>query len=89
MKLRTLDVENLLSFDQFHLNFDDHLTVLVGPNGSGKSNVVRMLDLVRTKSAGPEARWLRPRSKTSLNTRKRGTGAPKGPPRLGCASGSS
>jgi hypothetical protein len=59
MKLRTLDVENLLSFDQFHLNFDDHLTVLVGPNGSGKSNVVRMLDLVRTAITWADERWTR------------------------------
>jgi len=46
MKVTSLDVSNLLSFEGFHLDFDDWLTVLVGPNGAGKTNVVRVLDLV-------------------------------------------
>ncbi|MGH9044783.1 MAG: AAA family ATPase [Acidimicrobiales bacterium] len=46
MKVTSLQVSNLLSFDDFRLDFDDHLTVVVGPNGAGKSNLVRVLDLV-------------------------------------------
>ncbi len=48
MKLCALDVQNLLSFDSFHLDFLATRTVLVGPNGVGKSNVVRMVDLAAT-----------------------------------------
>jgi hypothetical protein len=46
MKLASLHVSNLLSFDDFDLDLDDGLTVIVGPNGSGKTNVVRVVDLV-------------------------------------------
>ena len=46
MRVLSLEVSNLLSFEEFHLDFDDHLTVLVGPNGAGKTNIVRALDLV-------------------------------------------
>ncbi len=46
MKVTSLDVKNLFSFGEFHLDFDDGLTVLVGPNGAGKTNIVRVLDLV-------------------------------------------
>jgi hypothetical protein len=46
IKVTTLDVKNLLSFEKFHLDFDKGLTVLVGPNGAGKTNIVRVLDLV-------------------------------------------
>lgn len=46
MKVTSLQVSNLLSFDDFCLDFDDGLTILVGPNGVGKTNIVRILDLV-------------------------------------------
>lgn len=46
MKATSLEVSNLLSFNDFHLDFDDRLTVLVGPNGAGKTNIVRVLELV-------------------------------------------
>ena len=46
MRVSSLHVSNLLSFDQFALQLDDGLTVLVGPNGAGKTNIVRVLDLV-------------------------------------------
>jgi len=59
MKLCSLDVENLLSFDEFHLDLDEHLTVLVGPNGAGKSNVVRMIDFAATAITWADARFTR------------------------------
>jgi len=46
VRVSSLHVSNLLSFEQFHLDFDDRLTVLAGPNGAGKTNIVRVLDLV-------------------------------------------
>jgi AAA domain, putative AbiEii toxin, Type IV TA system/AAA domain len=46
VRVSSLHVSNLLSFDSFELSFDDGLNVVVGPNGSGKTNVVRVLDLV-------------------------------------------
>ena len=46
MRVSSLHVSNLLSFEEFDLDFDDRLTVLVGPNGAGKTNIVRVLDLV-------------------------------------------
>ena len=59
MKLCSLDVENLLSFDDFHLDFDEHLTALVGPNGAGKSNVVRMIDFAATAITWADERFTR------------------------------
>jgi len=61
MKVTSLDVSNLLSFEGFHLDFDDRLTVLVGPNGAGKTNIVRVLDLV-TKLIG----WADERSRSDV-----------------------
>ncbi len=59
MKLRRLQVSNLLSFDEFELGFDDHLTLLVGPNGAGKTNVIRAIDLASTSLAWADERWNR------------------------------
>lgn len=56
----SLHVSNLLSFDQFDLQLDDGLTVLVGSNGAGKTNIVRVLDLV-TKLAD----WADERSRSA------------------------
>ena len=57
MRLVTLHIENLLSFDEFDLDFDEALTVLVGPNGSGKTNVIRVLDLVTKALDWTDGRW--------------------------------
>ncbi|MHB1718357.1 MAG: ATP-dependent nuclease [Acidimicrobiales bacterium] len=57
MKVTSLDVSNLLSFREFHLDFDDRLTVLVGPNGAGKTNIVRVLDLVTKLVDWADARF--------------------------------
>jgi energy-coupling factor transporter ATP-binding protein EcfA2 len=46
MRVKSLHVENLLTFDTFDLCLDGGSHTLVGPNGSGKSNVVRLFDLV-------------------------------------------
>ena len=60
MRTLSLHVSNLLSFDQFDLQLDDGLTVLVGSNGAGKTNLVRVLDLV-TKLAD----WADERSRSA------------------------
>jgi predicted ATP-binding protein involved in virulence len=46
MRVTSIHVANLFSFDTFDLTLDDGLTVIVGPNGAGKTNVVRILELV-------------------------------------------
>lgn len=45
MRVRSLTVENLLTFDRFQLDLNGKTNVLVGPNGAGKSNIVRVVDL--------------------------------------------
>jgi ABC-type ATPase involved in cell division len=46
MRVNSLQVENLLTFDRFQLDLNGKTNVLVGPNGAGKSNIVRIIDLV-------------------------------------------
>jgi hypothetical protein len=46
MLVRSLHVENLLTFDTFDLDLDGKTHTIVGPNGAGKSNIVRVFDLV-------------------------------------------
>ena len=46
MRVKSLHVENFLTFDTFDLELDGTSHVIVGPNGAGKSNVVRVFDLV-------------------------------------------
>ena len=46
MLIKSLHVENLLTFDTFDLDLEGGTHTIVGPNGSGKSNVVRLFDLV-------------------------------------------
>lgn len=41
MILRSLTLSNFHRFEQFSIDFDDRLTVLVGDNGSGKSSILR------------------------------------------------
>jgi hypothetical protein len=42
----SLQVENLLTFGDFHLELGASRSTIVGPNGAGKSNIVRVVDLV-------------------------------------------
>jgi ABC-type lipoprotein export system ATPase subunit len=44
--VKSLHVENLLTFDTFELRLDGGTHTVVGPNGAGKSNIVRLFDLV-------------------------------------------
>lgn len=46
MRIDSLIVENLLSFDEFELKLEGQSHTIVGPNGSGKSNCARIFDLV-------------------------------------------
>lgn len=46
MRVNSLHVENLLTFDRFQLDLNGKMNVVVGPNGAGKSNIVRIIDLV-------------------------------------------
>lgn len=46
MRVKSLYVENLLTFDTFELRLDGGSHTIVGPNGAGKSNIVRLFDLV-------------------------------------------
>lgn len=51
MRVKKISVQNFLSLDNFELDLDDNLTVIVGFNGSGKTNLVRALELAREVSA--------------------------------------
>jgi len=46
MKIKRIRIENLLSYDEFELEFPD-FTVIVGSNNVGKTNIVRVLEFVR------------------------------------------
>lgn len=46
MRVNSLYVENLLTFDKFELRLNGETHTVVGPNGSGKSNTARIFDLV-------------------------------------------
>jgi len=46
MKIKRIRIENLLSYDEFELEFPD-FTVIVGPNNVGKTNILRVLEFVR------------------------------------------
>jgi len=57
MKIKRIRIENLLSYEEFELEFPD-FAVIVGPNNVGKTNIVRVLEFVRNlfgdKSVGVE-----------------------------------
>jgi ABC-type molybdenum transport system ATPase subunit/photorepair protein PhrA len=46
MRITSLQIDGLLSFDRFTLALEPDRTIVVGPNGSGKSNLLRALDLI-------------------------------------------
>ncbi len=48
MKVFSVAINNLLSFDQFELDLSNDKTLIVGPNGAGKSNVITVINLVNT-----------------------------------------
>lgn len=47
MKITSVSARGLLSFEDFKIDLDRRITVIVGPNGAGKSNLGRVLELVR------------------------------------------
>ncbi len=47
MRITNISATGLLSFEDFALDLDSRITVVVGPNGSGKSNLGRVVELVR------------------------------------------
>jgi len=53
MKIRKIQIENLLSFDSITIIFDEKLTVILGPNNSGKTNLVRILKWILWKIQKP------------------------------------
>ena len=42
MKLKSITIENLRSFENSEFNFEEY-NVIVGPNNSGKTNLLRIL----------------------------------------------
>jgi predicted ATP-binding protein involved in virulence len=40
MLLKSLDLKNFRCFKEFHIDFNDKLTVIVGQNGCGKSTIL-------------------------------------------------
>lgn len=45
MKIKSLHLENYRCFENFDIDFDEHLTVLVGVNGAGKTAVLDALSI--------------------------------------------
>jgi len=63
VEIRTISACGILSFEEFHLDLDSRLTLVVGPNGAGKSNLGRLLEIVvgaveRSEQDTPDARQL-------------------------------
>ena len=45
MKIESITIENLLSFNKSEFSFVDY-NVIVGPNNSGKTNLLRILKML-------------------------------------------
>ena len=46
MRITSVSACGLLTFEDFHLDLDKRLTLIVGPNGAGKSNFDRLFEIV-------------------------------------------
>ena len=49
VKLKSITIENLLSFENSEFNFKEY-NVIVGPNNSGKTNLLRILKLLASEN---------------------------------------
>ena len=47
MRIIKLKIKNFLSFQDFEIDFDKDLNVIIGPNNSGKTNIIRTLKIAR------------------------------------------
>lgn len=56
MRVMSLEVKNLLNFEDLKLDLDGGTHTIIGPNGAGKSNIVRMFDLIACAVASVAAR---------------------------------
>ena len=54
MIIRSIHLENYRCFEDFDIDFDDRLTVLVGSNGAGKTAVLDALSVFLQKAGHPE-----------------------------------
>jgi predicted ATPase len=50
MRVRSLHVQNVLTFGTFDLDLEGQRRIIVGPNGAGKSNLVRVSTSCRRPS---------------------------------------
>ena len=46
MLIKSLLIQNFRSFKQFHLNFEQTVTLIVGPNASGKTSIIEAIYLL-------------------------------------------
>ncbi|MGC9117248.1 MAG: AAA family ATPase, partial [Conexivisphaera sp.] len=46
MRIKRVEADNVFTFENFELNLNYPVTVIVGPNGSGKTNLIRLLEYV-------------------------------------------
>jgi len=47
MKIERIYIKNLFSYDEFELNLNKDLTMIVGSNNAGKTNLIRVLELLK------------------------------------------
>jgi energy-coupling factor transporter ATP-binding protein EcfA2 len=79
MEIRTVSACGILSFEEFHVDLDSRLTLVVGPNGAGKSNLGRLLEIVvgaveRSEQDTPDSRQLLDRYLSARRSKLDGCG---------------
>lgn len=54
MALKKIKIKNILSFDEFELEFDPRMNLILSANGGGKTNLLHVLNMIREDIVGIE-----------------------------------
>jgi AAA15 family ATPase/GTPase len=52
MKIKSIEVNNMYSYDEFNIEFNEGIAVIVGPNNAGKSNLFRLIEFLKNSING-------------------------------------